>query len=107
MFGMGSLVVFTLLGVLHRVLNMSVGRVLPFRWRGETVHILPFVAFVLLQQDRGGSLMVVAVVDFLVVALVGVLIWIVLTPLWSKWLGTSFTLFVLTLVLSCLFAHVL
>jgi hypothetical protein len=31
----------------------------------------------------------------------------VLTPLLSKWLGTGFTLLVLTLVLSCLFAHVL
>jgi hypothetical protein len=34
-------------------------------------------------------------------------IWIVLTPLWSKWLGANFTLFVLTLVLSRLFTHVL
>jgi hypothetical protein len=33
--------------------------------------------------------------------------WIVLTPLWSKWLGTSFTLLVLTPVLSHLFTHVL
>jgi hypothetical protein len=33
--------------------------------------------------------------------------WIVLTPLWSKWLGTGFTLLVLTPVLSRLFAHML
>jgi hypothetical protein len=33
--------------------------------------------------------------------------WIVLTPLWSKWLGSGFTLLVLTPVLSRLFAHVL
>jgi hypothetical protein len=33
--------------------------------------------------------------------------WIVLTPLWSKWSNTGFTLSVLTLVLSHLFAHVL
>jgi hypothetical protein len=46
-------------------------------------------------------------VAFVVVALVGVTIWIVLTPLWSRWLGTGFTLLVLTPVLSHLFAHVL
>jgi hypothetical protein len=50
---------------------------------------------------------VVPVVAFVVVALVGVTIWIVLTPLWSRWLGTGFTLLVLTPVLSHLFAHVL
>jgi hypothetical protein len=33
--------------------------------------------------------------------------WIVLTPLWSKWLGTGFTLLVLTPVLSQLFTHML
>jgi hypothetical protein len=33
--------------------------------------------------------------------------WIVLTPLLSKWLGTGFTLLVLTPVLSCLFTHML
>jgi hypothetical protein len=42
-----------------------------------------------------------------VVALVGEILWIVLTPLWSKWLGTGFTRLVLTPVLSCSFAHVL
>jgi hypothetical protein len=31
----------------------------------------------------------------------------VLTPLWSKWLGTGFILLVLTPVLSRLFAHML
>jgi hypothetical protein len=46
-------------------------------------------------------------VVFVVVALVGVMIWIVLTLLWSKWLGTDFTLLVLTLVLSRLFMYVL
>jgi uncharacterized membrane protein YwaF len=40
--------------------------------------------------------MVVLVVAFVVVVLVGVMIWIVLTPLWSRWLGTNFTLLVLT-----------
>jgi hypothetical protein len=46
-------------------------------------------------------------VVFVEVVLVGKKFWIVLTPLWSKWLGTSFTLLVLTPVLSHLFSHVL
>jgi hypothetical protein len=41
------------------------------------------------------------------VALVGKMVWFLLTPLLSKWLGTSFTLLVLTPVLSRVFAHVL
>jgi hypothetical protein len=41
------------------------------------------------------------------VDIVGEMVWFVLTPLTSKWLGTGFTLFVLTPVLSRLFAHVL
>jgi hypothetical protein len=40
--------------------------------------------------------MVVTVVLFVVVALVGKMFWIVLTSLLSKWLGTGFTLLVLT-----------
>jgi hypothetical protein len=39
--------------------------------------------------------------------LVGMVGWIVLTPLWSRWLNTSFTLLVLTPVLSRLLIHVL
>jgi hypothetical protein len=50
---------------------------------------------------------VVFVVVFVEVALVGKMFWIVLTPLLSKWLGTSFTLLVLTPVLNRLFTHVL
>jgi hypothetical protein len=50
---------------------------------------------------------VVIVVVFVEVALIGEMLWIVLTLLWSKWLGTGFTLLVLTPVLSCLFTHVL
>jgi hypothetical protein len=57
--------------------------------------------------ERDGSLIVVTVVVFVEVALVGKMFWIVLTPLLSKWLGTSFTLLVLTPVLSRLLAHVL
>jgi hypothetical protein len=76
-------------------------------WRGGTVHGCPFVVLVLLQVERVGSLMVVIVVVFVVVALVGKMVWSVLTPLLSKWLGTGFTLLVLTPMLSRLFAHML
>jgi hypothetical protein len=82
--GMVSLVVFSLPCVLHLVLNTMVGGVVALSLRGATVHGLPFVAFVLLQRDRGGSLMVAPMVVFVVVALIGVMIWFVLTPLWSK-----------------------
>jgi hypothetical protein len=51
--------------------------------------------------------MVVTVVVFMEVALVGKMIWFVLTPLSSKWLNTGFTLLVLTPGLSRLFTHVL
>jgi hypothetical protein len=60
-----------------------------------------------LQLERDGSLIVVTVVVFVEVALIGEMFWSVLTPLSSKWLGTCFTLLVLTPVVSCLFAHVL
>jgi hypothetical protein len=50
---------------------------------------------------------VVTVVVFVEVVLVGEVLWLVLTPLSSKWLGTGFTLLVLTPVLSRLFAHML
>jgi hypothetical protein len=65
------------------------------------------VVLVLLQLERVGFLIVVTMVVFVEVALVEKLFWIVLTPLWSKWLGTGITLFVLTPMLSHLFAHVL
>jgi hypothetical protein len=50
---------------------------------------------------------VVTLVVFVEVALVGEMFWIVLTPLWSKWLGTGFTLLLLTPMLSHLFVHML
>jgi hypothetical protein len=50
---------------------------------------------------------VVTLAVFVEVALVAEMFWIVLTPLWSKWLDTGFTLLVLNPVLSRLFAHVL
>jgi hypothetical protein len=73
----------------------------------RTVHIFPFVVLVLLQLERDGSLIVVTMVVFVEVALVGKMIWIVLTPLLSKWLGIGFTVLVLTPLLGRLFAHVL
>jgi hypothetical protein len=96
-----------LLGVLPLVLNMGMGGSMALRWLEGTVHGLSFVVFVLLQVERVGSLMVVIVVVFVEVALVGKMFWFVLTPLSSKWLGTGFTLLVLTPVLSRSFAHVL
>jgi hypothetical protein len=68
---------------------------------------LPFMVFVLLLLERVGSLIVVTMMVSVEVALIGGMFWIVLTPHWSKWPSTGFTLLVLTLVLSCLFAHVL
>jgi hypothetical protein len=105
--GLESLQVVSLLGVLSLVLNTGMERVVALRWRGGTIHGFPFVVLVLLQVERVGSLIVVTVVVFVEVSLVEGMFWIVLTPLLSKWLGTSFTLLVLTPVLSCLFAHVL
>jgi hypothetical protein len=75
--------------------------------RGGTVHGLSFVVLVLLQAEKVGFLGVVTEVVFLVVVLVGKMVWCVLTPLSRKWLGTGFALMVLTPVLSRLFAHVL
>jgi hypothetical protein len=105
--GMGSLLVVSLLGVLPLVLNTMMGGVVALRWKGGTIHSLPFVVLVLLQLERVGSLVVVTVVVFVVVALIGGMLWIVLTPVRSKWLSIGFTLLVLTLVLSRLFTHVL
>jgi hypothetical protein len=87
--------------------STGTGGVVALRWKGGTVHSFPFVVLVLLQLERGGSLMVVTVVVFVEVALVGKMVWFVLTQLSSKWLDTGFTLLVLTPVLSRLFAHVL
>jgi hypothetical protein len=99
--------VVSLPGVLPLVLNTGMGGVVALRWRGGTIHGFPFVVLVLLQVERVGSLVVVTVVVFVEVALIGEMLWIVLTPLLSKWLGTGFTLLVLTPMLSHLFAHVL
>jgi hypothetical protein len=69
--GMRSLQVVSLLDVLPLVLNTRMGGVVALRWRGGTVHGLPFVVFVLPQLERVGSLVVVTVVVFVEVALIG------------------------------------
>jgi hypothetical protein len=105
--GLETLQVVSLLGILPLVLNTGMGGVVALRWRGGMVHGLPFVVLVLLQLERVGSLIVVTMMVFVEVALIGEMFWSVLTPLWSKWLGTGFTLLVLAPVLSRLFTHVL
>jgi hypothetical protein len=106
-FGLKSLQVDSLLGVLLLVLNMGMGGVVALRWRGGTVHGLLFALLVLLQLERDGSPVVVLVVVFVEVAWAGKMFWIVLTTLLSKWLGTGFTLLVLATVMCRLFAHML
>jgi hypothetical protein len=105
--GLESLQVVRLLGVLSLEFTTGMGGVVALRRRGGTVHEFFFVVLVLLRAERGGSLMVVTVVVIVEVALVGEMLWLVLTPLSSKWLSPGFTLLVLTPVLSHLFAHVL
>jgi hypothetical protein len=92
--GLESLQGVSLLGVLPLVLNTGMRGSTALRWRGGTVHKLSSVVLVLLQVERVRSLMVVTVVVFVEVALVGKMVWFVLTPLSSKWLGTGFTLLV-------------
>jgi hypothetical protein len=105
--GLESLQVVRLLCVLPLEFTTGMGGVVALRRRGGTVHGFTFVVLVLLQAERGGCLRVVTVVVFVEVALVGEMLWLVLTPLSSKRLGTGFTILVLTPVLSRLFAHVL
>jgi hypothetical protein len=102
--GLKSLQKVYLLGILLLVLNTGMGGSVASRRRGGVVHGLSFMVLVLLQVERVGSLMVVTVVVFVEVALVGKMVWFVLTPLSSKWLGTGFTLLELTPVLSRLLA---
>jgi hypothetical protein len=86
------------------MLNTEMGGSVALRRRGGTVHGFSFVVLVLLQVERFGYLMVVTMVVFVEVALVGKMVWFVLSPLSSKWLGTGFTLLELTPVLSRLLA---
>jgi hypothetical protein len=99
-----SLQEVSLLGILPLELTKGMGGSVALRWRGGTVHRLSFVVLVLLQAERVGSLVVVTMVVFVEVALVGKMVWFVLTPLSSKWLGTGFTLLEQTPVLSRLLA---
>jgi hypothetical protein len=105
--GLERVQVVKLLGILPLELTTGMGGVVALSWRGRTFQGLSCVDLVLLQAERGGSLTVVTVVGFVELALVGEMLWLVQTPLSSKWLGTGFTLLVLTPVLSHLFAHVL
>jgi hypothetical protein len=89
-----SLQEVSLLGILHLVLNMGIGGVVALRWRRGKVHGLPFMVLVL-QLERVGSHIVATVVVFVEVVLIGDVLWIILTPLWSKLLSTGFTLLVL------------
>jgi hypothetical protein len=98
--GLESLQEVSLLGILLLVLNTGMRGSVALIRRGGTVHGLSFVVLVLLQVERVGSLMVVTVAVFVEVALVGKMVWFVLTPLSSKWIGTGFTLLELTPVLS-------
>jgi hypothetical protein len=104
MVGLESLQEVSLLGILLLVHNTGMGGSVALRWRGGTFHGLSFVVLVLLQVERFGYLMVVTVVVFVEVALVGKMVWFVLTPLSSKCLGTGFTHLELTPVLSRLLA---
>jgi hypothetical protein len=94
--GLESLQVVSLLVIPPLVFNTGMGGVVALRWRGGTIHYSPFVVLVLLQVERVGFCGVVTEVVFVVVVLVGKMAWFVLTPLSNKWLGTGFTLLVLT-----------
>jgi hypothetical protein len=102
--GLESLQEVSFLGILPLELTTGMGGVLALRRRGGTVHGLSFVVFVLLQAEGFGYLMVDTVVVFVEVALVGKMVWFVLTPLLSRRLGTGFTHLELTPVLSRLLA---
>jgi hypothetical protein len=94
--GLESQQVVSLLGILPLEFTAGMGGVVALRRRGGKVHEPSFVVVVLLQAARVGFLGVVTDVVFVVVVLVGKIVWCVLTPLSSKWLGTSSTLLVLT-----------
>jgi hypothetical protein len=77
--GLDSFQVVRLLGVLPLEFTTGMGGVVALRRRGVTVHRFSFVVLVLLQAERGGALRVVTVVVFVEVALVGEMLWLVLT----------------------------
>jgi hypothetical protein len=102
--GLKSQQVVSSLGILPLEFTTRMGGVVALRRRGGTVHGLSFVVQVLPQVERVGFLGVITEVEFVVVVLVGKMVWFVLTLLSSKWLGTGFTLLQLTPVLSRLLA---
>jgi hypothetical protein len=102
--GLESLQEVSLLGILLLEFTTGMGGVVALRRREGTFHELSFVVLVLLRAERGGSLRVVTMVVLVEVALVGKMVWFVLTPLSSKWLGTGFTHLELTPMLSRLLA---
>jgi hypothetical protein len=75
--GVLSLVVLRLLDVLLLVIDTSLEEVAALSLRGATDHGLPFVVLVLLRRDVSGFPVVV-------LALIGMVGWTVLTPLWSR-----------------------
>jgi hypothetical protein len=82
--GLECFQVVRLLGGLPLEFTTGMGGIVASIRRGGTFHELSFVVLVLLQAERGGSLRVVTVVAFVEVALVGEMLWLVLTPLSSK-----------------------
>jgi hypothetical protein len=82
--GLESLQEVSLLGIPPSSSLRGWEGVVALRRRGGTVHGPSFVVLVLLQVERVDSLMVVTVVVFVEVALVGKMVWFVLTPLLSK-----------------------
>jgi hypothetical protein len=95
-----------LLDVLPLVLNTAMGGVIALRWRGGTVHGLPFMVFVLLHLERIGSLIMVTMVVFIEVALIGDALDCA-NPTLEQMARHWFYSFGTNPVLSCLFNHVL
>jgi hypothetical protein len=79
--GLENQQVVSLLGVLLLVFSTGLGGVVALRWRGGTIHGSTFVVLLLLQAEKDGFLGVVTEVVFVVVVLVGKMVWCVLTPL--------------------------
>jgi hypothetical protein len=82
--GLESLQEVRLLGILPLEFTTGMGGVIVLRRKGGTVHELSFMVLVLLQVERVGSLMMIAVVVLVEVVLVGKMVWFVLIPLSSK-----------------------
>jgi hypothetical protein len=66
-----TMVVLSLLDVLHLVINTSLGKVAVLSLRGATDHCLSFVVLVFLQWDRSGLPMVVLGLTGWIAVLIG------------------------------------